>query len=86
MPDSEPFYMPDPDLFGHSDAYQLYTGYAAELEKAGFASRFPEEAELRHVAIEVLAERYAVEDLEELDVIDDAIDEARVILDERQKG
>jgi hypothetical protein len=32
---SEPFYMPDPDLFGHSAAYPLYTGYATELEEAG---------------------------------------------------
>jgi hypothetical protein len=85
MNDVEPFYMPSPDLFGHTDAYRLFTGYAAELEQAGLAERFPPEAELRHIVIELLAERYAVEDVEEdLRLIVDAIAEARVILDERR--
>lgn len=85
LSDSEPFYMPSPDLFGHSDAYSLFTGYAAKLEEAGLAGRSPAETELRHIAIELLAERHAVEDLgEEPDLIADAIDEARGILDERR--
>jgi hypothetical protein len=84
-PAGESFYMPDPGLFGHADAYRLYTRYAAELEEAGLASRFPPEAEVRHIAIELLAEREAVESLlEEPDLIDDAIAEARGILDERR--
>jgi hypothetical protein len=84
---AEPFYMPDPDLFGHADAYRQYTRYAAELEEAGLAGRFPDEAELRHIAIELLAERYAVEDLAagEIYLIDDAIAEARGMLEERGK-
>jgi hypothetical protein len=84
--DSEPFYMPSPDMFGHPDAYRMYTGYAAKLEEAGLADRFPPEAELRHIVIELLAEREAVEDVEQdLRLIDDAIVEARDILDERRK-
>ncbi len=84
--DSEPFYTPSPDLFGHSDAYRLFTGYAAELEKAGLARWFPLDAELRHVAIELLAERrYAVEEVEEEPtLLDDAIEEARGILCEQR--
>jgi hypothetical protein len=86
--DPEPFYMPDPDLFGHADAYRLFTRYAAELEEAGLADRFPPEAELRHIAIELLAERYAIEDIAGGDLyrIDDAIVEARQILDERRQS
>jgi hypothetical protein len=77
--------MPDPDLFGHGDAYRLYTRVAAELEEAGLAGRFPSDPELRNIAIEILAERYVVEDLkDELFLIDEAIVEARGILDERR--
>jgi hypothetical protein len=83
--DSEPFYMPDPDMFGHSDAYRLFTGYAAKLEQSGLTGQFPPEPELRHAAIELLAERYTVEDVvQEPDLIDRAIAEARDIVDERQ--
>jgi hypothetical protein len=86
--DPEPFYMPDPDLFGHADAYRLFTRYAAELEEAGLADRFPPEAGLRHIAIELLAERYAVEDIAggELYLIDEAIAEARQILQQRRNS
>jgi hypothetical protein len=79
--------MPSPDLFGHGDAYRLYTRYAAKLEEAGFADRFPADAELRHVAIELLAERYAIDFLEaDPTLIDEAIDEARLILEERRES
>jgi hypothetical protein len=84
--DSEPFYMPDPDLFGHGDAYRLFTSFAAELEEAGLAGRFPAETDVRQLAIGLLAQRYAVEDLKgEPDLIDDAVAEARLIL-ERRRG
>jgi DNA-binding MarR family transcriptional regulator len=77
--------MPSPSLFGHSDAYRLYTGYAARLEKAGLADRFPDDADLRHIVVELLAERYAVEDVSnEPDLIDEATVEARGILAERR--
>jgi hypothetical protein len=83
--ESEPFYFPSPDLFGHPAAYPLYTGYAAKLEEAGLAERFPPQAALRHIAIELLAEREAVENLlEDTSLIEDAIDEARHILEERR--
>jgi hypothetical protein len=85
--DSEPFYMPSPDLFGHGDAYRLFTRFAAELEKAGLADRFPrDEPEVRHLAIELLAEHesYVGNFEDDLGRIDDAIEEARGILRERQ--
>lgn len=82
-----PFYMPDPSLFGHADAYRLYTSYAAKLEEAGLADRFPAEAELRHIVIEMLAERHAVEDVEEVpESIDEAIIEAENELRRRRSG
>ena len=86
MSDSEPFYMPDPDLFGHANAYPLYTGFAAELEEAGLRAQFPPEPELRKIVIEILAEgEYTVEDLaEEPDLIDEAVIRAREILEERK--
>lgn len=81
-----PFYMPDPELFGHSDAYRMYTTYAAELEQAGLADRFPPDSQLRHVVIELLAERYPVGVVEEeLGLIDDAVAEARGILERRRR-
>lgn len=87
MSDSEPFYMPDPDLFGHPNAYPMYTGYATKLEEAGLRDLFPPEAELRKIVIELLAERYAVEDVaEDPSLIEDAIADARDILDRREKG
>jgi hypothetical protein len=84
--ESEPFYMPSPSLFRHADAYRMFTGYAAKLEAAGLRDRFPAEADLRHITIELLAERHAVEDFEEEpELIDEAVDEARGILEERRK-
>jgi hypothetical protein len=81
------FYMPDPDLFRHPNAYSLYTRYAAQLQEAGLAAQFPADAELRKVAIELLAERHAVEYvIEHPEFIADAVKEARDILDERRSG
>ena len=96
MTDSEPFYASVARRFevcrrlhtlsfGHPDAYGLCTGYAAKLEKAGLADRFPSEADVRHIAIELLAERYAVEEVvTEPALIDESSAEARVILQERR--
>jgi hypothetical protein len=56
----EPFYMPAPGLFAHRDAYRRYTAYAANLEAAGLAERFPDYGDLRYVLIELLADRYPV--------------------------
>jgi hypothetical protein len=85
MTDAGTFYMPDPDLFGHADAYSLFTTYAASLEEAGLASRFPDDAEIRKIAIELLAERYALEDVEENEsFIDNAVAEALIISEERR--
>jgi hypothetical protein len=82
----EDFYFPDPDLFRHPDAYPLFTGFAAGLEEAGLAGRFPPEIELRHIAIELLAERSTVEEVEEdPSMIEHAICEAQGILDERRR-
>jgi hypothetical protein len=79
--ESEPFYMPSPDLFRHADAYRMFTSYASKLEEAGLRDRFPADADLRHIAIELLAEREPVENVEEdLELIEDAIAEARGIL------
>jgi hypothetical protein len=78
--ESEPFYMPDPNLFGHSDAYHLFTGYASELEEAGLTDRFPPDADLRKIVIELLAERYPVEVVrDDLDLIEETVHEARTI-------
>jgi hypothetical protein len=83
--DSAPFYMPDPGLFGHNDAWHLYTSFAAALEDAGLADRFPADPDIRKVAIELLAEREAVENVEaDPSLIDDAAEEARIILRERR--
>jgi hypothetical protein len=86
LPIENPFYSPDPDLFGHPDAYPLFTGFAAGLEEAGLAGRFPRETELRHIAIELLAEGSTVEEvMEDPSMIEDAIAEAQGILDQRQR-
>ena len=86
LPPEDPFYFPDPDLFRHPDAYPLFTGFAAGLEEAGLAGRFPPEIELRHIAIELLAERSTVEEIEEdPSMIEHAISEAQGILDERRR-
>ena len=47
MPVDGPFYMLDRELFGHPDAYPLFTGFASRLEEAGLAARFPMDVELR---------------------------------------
>jgi hypothetical protein len=86
--DDEPFYTPDPALFSNSNAYLLFTRYATELVEAGLADRFPADAELRKVAIELLAERYHPPlewFTEEPELIPEAIEEARMILD-RERG
>ena len=86
LPVENPFYFPDPDLFGHPDAYPLFTGFAAGLEEAGLAGRFPRETELRHIAIELLAEGSTVEEvMEDPSMIEDAVAEAQGILDQRQR-
>jgi hypothetical protein len=60
----------------------MVTGYAATLKAAGLADRIPPEVELRHCAIELLAQCYAAEDVEQdLSLIEDAIEEARGLLD-----
>lgn len=86
MGESEPFYTPTPDLFGNADAYAMYTTYAAALEYYGLADRFPSDAELRHMTVELLAERYDVEDVAnaELELVEEAIVEARTILEMRR--
>jgi hypothetical protein len=82
--DSDEFYVPDPSLFDHEAAYMQFTRYATHLKEAGFADRFPADAEVRNVAIEVLATRYSIDMLDELpELIPEAIDEARGILQER---
>jgi hypothetical protein len=87
LSDPEPFYMPDPALFGNPDAYRLYTSYATELEEAGLADLFPLEAEHRYIVIELLAERYTLEQVEqEPGLIDQAVAEARPILEKRQRS
>jgi hypothetical protein len=79
--DGGPFYMPSPDMFGHSDAYRMFTTYASELEAAGLADLFPSDADLRKITVELLAERYAAEDVgDDHDLIDEAVVEARTIL------
>jgi hypothetical protein len=86
LPVEEPFYFPDPQLFGHPDAYSLFTGFATRLEETGLADRFPLDSELRYIAIELLAERSTVEEVEEdPSMIEDAIAEARGILEERRR-
>ena len=80
--------MPDPGLFGHGDAYRLYTTFAAGLVDAGLADRFPRDPEVRKIMIELLAEREAIENLvENPDLIAEVIDEARGVLDDlRRRG
>ena len=86
MPVDGPFYMLDRELFGHPDAYPLFTGFASRLEEAGLAARFPMDVELRQIAIELLAERSTLEEVEaDQAMIEHAISEARGILDERQR-
>ncbi len=81
-----PFYMPDPELFGHPDAHPLFTGFASRLEEAGLSGRFPMDVELRQIAIELLAERTTVEEVEaDQSMIEHAISEAHGIHDARRR-
>ena len=85
-PMAEPLYMPDPSLFGHSDAYRLYTTFASELEEAGFRDRLPREPELRNIVIEMLAGREHIDNLiEDPSVIDETIREAEEALAQRRQ-
>jgi hypothetical protein len=64
----------------------MFTSCASKLEEAGLRDRFPADADLRHIAIEVLAERYPVENFDdEPELIDEAIAEAPRILEERRE-
>ena len=73
----EAFYNPEPGTFGHSDAWRLFTTFAAELERAGLAVHFPTDPTVRDVAVELLAERCTVSDVAEHPrLIADAIVEA----------
>lgn len=84
MVESELFYMPEPALFGNEEAFRLYTGFAAGLEAAGLADRFPNEMKIRQTAIEILAERYTVEEVvADPSIIEFAVLEAHEILDPR---
>jgi hypothetical protein len=81
---SEPFYFPSPDLFANRFAWEAYTKYAADLEEAGLADRFPLEDDLRFITIELLANRYRIEDVvEQPHLIDTAIQDATELLEER---
>jgi hypothetical protein len=71
MSQPEPFYAPSADLLGQ-DAWHRFTSYAADLENAGLAQRFPSDPGLRNLAVELLAERSPVGDL---------IDHPRLIAD-----
>jgi hypothetical protein len=80
----EPLHFPDPELFGHGDAYGLYTRYATALDEAGFRDRLPADEEVRNVVIELLAERRCVQDLlDEPGLLDEAIAEATAKLEQR---
>lgn len=73
-------------MFGHSDAYLMFTRFAAKLEEAGLADRFPEDPELRNLAIELLAEHEGSHEnvVKDPALIEDAVAEARAILEERR--
>jgi len=87
MTEPEPFYFPDPGMFGHDDAWRPTASYAAELETAGLARHFPTSPELRHIAIEILAERSPISDVtEDPRLIADAIVEAVEIRYLRRQG
>ena len=78
------FYFPSPDLFGNRFAWEAYTKYASALEEAGLADLFPSEDELRYITIELLANRYRIEDvIEQHDLIELTIHDATAILQER---
>lgn len=72
MSESESFYSPTSDMFGNEDAWQMFTNYAAALVDAGLERSFPSDAVVRNIAIELLAERCAV---------DEVADDPRLIAD-----
>ncbi len=78
MSESQSFYLPTSEMLkGDKETWQIYTNYAAALVDAGLERSFPSDAEARYVAIELLAERYAVEDLaDDPRLVADAIVEA----------
>jgi hypothetical protein len=64
MSDSESFYLPTSGMLKRDkDAWQMFTTYAARLQDVGLERSFPSDDEVRYVAIELLAERYSVEDV-----------------------
>ena len=78
------FYFPSPDLFGNKFQWGAYTKYAAELEEAGLADLFPAESDLRCITIELLANRYRVEDvIEQHHLIETTVQDAAALLEER---
>ena len=84
MGESEVFYMPEPALFHNPNAFRHYTNSAAELQAAGLVDRFPHQTDVRQTAIEILAERCTIEEVtQDPGLIEDAVLEAHVILDER---
>ena len=78
MSEPQSFYLPTSEMLkGDKETWQTYTNYAARLLDAGLERSFPSDAEARYVAIELLAERSAVEDLaSDPRLIADAIVEA----------
>jgi hypothetical protein len=78
MSEPQPFYLPTQEMLTGDDApWRQYNDYAARLVDAGLERSFPSDAEARFVAIELLAERYAVDDLaHDPRLIADAIVEA----------
>jgi hypothetical protein len=80
------FYFPDPSLFGHAPAYRKYTQYAADLEEAGLGGYFPNDPEIRNVAIEMLAEREPIELVaRDPSLIAEAVAEATAVVNERRE-
>lgn len=62
---SEPasFYCPDSSMLEHPGALDTYSGYAARLVEGGLERSFPSDPELRSIAIEILTERYRIDDV-----------------------
>jgi hypothetical protein len=74
-------------MSGHDDARRATGDYAADLEGAGLARHFPTTPELRHIAIEILAERSPISDVAaDPRLIADAIVEAVEIRYLRRQG
>ena len=81
-----PLYMPSPEVFTNPGAFRRYTTFAARLGDLALAERFPVDSELRNVIIELLAERYAPEDVaEDPSLIARVVPEASEILERRRR-